>query len=191
MSTPRQALQLIATRGMSVTAENSGDIVRQQREDLDRKADPSMVVDRKRAWNPFSMHAKMRRAAEEAALATRLDIFKDQLLAVRKTNEVLSRGAITEVAIAVEDYLTRILAESATNKYRFRHEASLKLKRVFAEKLADLQAEAQRKVINEDMLEAMINASYMEFAEESARLGKINVEFDKTQLLSVTFDPSR
>jgi hypothetical protein len=191
MSTPNQALQLIATRGMSVTAGNSGDIVRQQREELDRKADPSMVVDRKRAWNPFSMHAKMRRAAEEAALTARLDIFKDQLLAVRKTNEVLSRGAITEVAIAVEDYLTRILVESASNKYRFRHEASLKLKRVFTEKLADLQAEAQRKVINEDMLEAMINASYMEFAEESARLGKINVEFDKTQLLSVTFDPSR
>jgi hypothetical protein len=191
MSTPKQALQIMATRGLSVSAGSTSDIVRQQREELDRKADPSMVVEKKRAWNPFSMHAKMRRAAEEAALTARLEIFRDNLLAVRKTNEVLSRGAITEVAIAVEDYLTRILAESASNKYRFRHEASLKMKKVFTEKLADLQAEAQRKVINEDMLEAMINAAYLEFAEESAKLGKINVEFDKTQLLSVTFDPSR
>ncbi len=189
-TTNPKALALISSRG-SARASSGVDLVREQREELDRKADASMVVDRKRAWNPFSLHAKMRRAAEEAALTTRLDIFKDQLLTVRKTNEVMGRGAIAEVAVAVEDYLTRILGESVANKSRFRHEASLKLKKVFTEKLVDLQAEAERKIIKPDMIEALMANAELEFAEESARLAKINVEFDKSQLLSVTFDPSR
>lgn len=190
-STNPKALALISSRGAAHASSGGVDLVREQREELDRKADASMVVDRKRAWNPFSLHAKMRRAAEEAALTTRLDIFKDQLLTVRKTNEVMGRGAIAEVAVAVEDYLTRILGESVANKSRFRHEASLKLKKVFTEKLVDLQAEAERKIIKPDMIEALMANAELEFAEESARLAKINVEFDKSQLLSVTFDPSR
>ncbi len=190
-STNPKALALITSRGASSAANSPSDIVRQQREEMDRKTDVSMVVDRKRAWNPFSKYAQTRRAAEEAALTTRLETFREQLLAVRKTNEVMSRGAIAEVAIAVEDYLTRIQSESVANKSRFRQDARLKLKKVFTDRLVDLQVEAERKVINPDMLEAMVESAYMEFAEESARLGKINVEFDKSQLLSITFDPSR
>ena len=190
-TTNPKALALISSRGATHAGSGSVDLVREQREELDRKADASMVVDRKRAWNPFSLHAKMRRAAEEAALTTRLDIFKDQLLTVRKTNEVMGRGAIAEVVVAVEDYLTRILGESVANKSRFRLESSLKLKKVFTEKLIDLQAEAERKIIKPDMIEVLMANAELEFAEESAQLAKINVEFDKSQLLSVTFDPSR
>ncbi len=189
-TTNPKALSLITSRGANSAGNSPAELVRQQREELDRKTDVSMVVDRKRAWNPFSKYAQTRRAAEEAALTTRLETFREQLLAVRKTNEVMSRGAIAEVAIAVEDYLTRIQSESVANKSRFRQDARLKLKKVFTDRLVDLQVEAERKVINPDMLEAMVESAYIEFAEESARLGKINVEFDKSQLLSVTFDPS-
>jgi F0F1-type ATP synthase gamma subunit len=191
ITTNPKALALISSRGANSAGDAAGDIVRQQREELARKTDVSMVVDGKRGWNPFSKYAQTRRAAEDAALTTRLETFREQLLAVRKTNEVMSRGAIAEVAMAVEDYLTRIQSESVANKSRSRQEARLKLKKVFTDRLVDLQVEAERKIINPDMLEAMVESAYMEFAEESARLGKINVEFDKSQLLSVTFDPSR
>jgi len=190
-SSPKAALALIAGRGKQGTMGLGGDIVRQQWDEVDRKSDPSMVVRKKKSWNPFSMNNRMAKAADEAALNTRLEVFKDQLLGLRKTNEVLIRGAIADVAIATEDYLTRVMQESSHTKYRSRFEVSCKMKRVFTEKLEDLQAETQKKTINPDMLEQMVNAAYLEFAEESAKLAGINVEFDKTSLLSVTFDPGQ
>jgi hypothetical protein len=190
-NSPKAALSLIANRGRQGTTGPGGDLVRQQWDEVDRKADPSLVVQKKNPWNPFSRNSKMRKAAEEAALTTRLQVFRDILLGLQKSNEVLIRGAIADVAIATEEYLTRVMQESSHAKYRSRHEASLKMKRVFTEKLEDLQAEAQKKIINPDMLEQMVNAAYLEFAEESAKLTGINVEFDKSNLLSVTFDPAR
>jgi hypothetical protein len=190
-SSPKAALDLIAGRGKQGTMGPGNDIVRQQWDEVDRKSDSSMVVRKKKSWNPFSMNNRMAKAADEAALNTRLAVFKDQLLGLRKTNEVLIRAAIADVAIASEDYLTRVMQESAHTKYRSRHEVSVKLKRVFTEKLLDLQAEIQQKTINADMLERMLNAAYLEFAEESAKLAGINVEFDKSSLLCVTFDPTQ
>jgi hypothetical protein len=190
-SSPKAALDLIAGRGKQGAMAPGGDIVRRQWEEVDRKSDPSMVVQPKNSWNPFSLNARMRKAADEAALSTRLAVFKDQLLGLRKTNEVLIRAAIADVAIASEDYLTRVMQESNHTKYRSRHEVSIKLKQVFTAKLVDLQNEIQHKTINSDMLERMLNAAYLEFAEESAKLAGINVEFDKTSLLLVTFDPAQ
>ena len=122
MNSPKEALALVLGKSVTdATTMRTGGLTATQKEDLEKKSDPGFVASRSR--NPFSLQSKMRRAAEQSAFEGRLEIFKDQIQAVRKSNELLNRAAIAQVAVAAETFLTGLVAEAAKIKHSVKQDA--------------------------------------------------------------------
>jgi hypothetical protein len=166
-----------------------GTRVTAQREDLEKKSDPNFVA--AKDWNPFSQQARMRRSAEKAAYEGKLEIFRDQIQAVRKSNEVLNRGAIAQVAIAAETFLTGLIADAERLKHKVRQSALEGRTDDLEQELISLDERLKRGVVPADMIEALQNNALNVFAADAAKIAAVDVVFKKERLLSIEFSSAR
>ena len=138
MNSPKEALELVLGKSVSdIRSIKSGGLTATQKEDLEKKSDPGFVASKSR--NPFSLQSRMRRAAEQSAFEGRLEIFKDQIQAVRKSNELLNRAAIAQVAVAAETFLTGLVADAEKIKHSVKQDAVDGITDRLEQKLMDLK----------------------------------------------------
>jgi hypothetical protein len=190
MNSPKEALQLVLGRSISdVGGLRTGGLVTTQREELDKKADPNFVAPK--SWNPFSQRARMYRSAEKAAYDGRLEMFRDQIQAVRKSNEVLNRASIAQIATAAETFLTGLAADAVRLKHKVRQDALEGRTDGLEQALISLDERRKRGVIPLDMIEALQSNALNAFAADAAKIVAMDVVFKKEKLLSIEFSSAR
>jgi hypothetical protein len=185
MNSPKQALELVLGKSVSDVTMKTGGLTATQKEDLEKKSDPGFVAGKSR--NPFSLQSKMRRAAEQSAFEGRLEIFKDQIQAVRKSNELLNRAAIAQVAVAAETFLTGLVADAERIKHSVKQDAIDGLTDRLEQKLIDLDGRRKRGVLPADMIEALQDRAINDFAISAGKITEVDVVFAKDKLLSIEF----
>lgn len=185
MNSPKQALELVLGKSVSDVHMKPGGLTATQKEDLEKKSDPGFVAGR--SLNPFSLQSRMRRSAEQAAFEGRLEIFRDQIGAVRKSNELLNRAAIAQVAVAAETFLTGLVADAEKIKHGVKQDAIDGITDRLEQKLMDLDVRRNRGVLPPDMLEALQDRALSDFAASAAKIIEVDVVFQKDKLLSIEF----
>lgn len=187
MNSPKEALALMLGKSVAdVGATQAGSLTTTQKEELEKRSNPSFVAEK--SWNPFSSQSKMRNKAEMVAYEGRLEIFRDQIQALRKSNELLNRAAIAQVAVAAETFLTGLLAEAGKIKFAVKQDAIDGLKDRLEQALIDIAERRKRGVLPADMLDALQNRALNDFAADASEIAKTNVVFAKDKLLSIEFD---
>lgn len=190
MNSPKEALQLVLGRSISDAGNlRTGGLATTQREELDKKADPNFVTSK--SWNPFSQRTRMYRSAEKAAYDGRLEMFKDQIQAVRKSNEVLNRASIAQIATAAETFLTGLAADAVRLKHKVRQDALEGRTDGLEQALISLDERRKRGVLPLDMIEALQSNALNAFATDAAKIVAIDVVFKKERLLSIEFSSAR
>jgi hypothetical protein len=185
MNSPKQALEIVLGKSVSDVTMKTGGLTATQREDLEKKSDPGFVAGKSR--NPFSLQSKMRRAAEQSAFEGRLEIFKDQIQAVRKSNELLNRAAIAQVAVAAETFLTGLVADAERIKHSVKQDALSGLTDRLEQKLIELDGRRKRAILLPDMIDALQERAITDFAASAAKIAEVDVVFAKDKLLSIEF----
>jgi hypothetical protein len=184
MNSPKEALELVLAKN-ALRSITPGGLTATQKEEIEKKSDPGFVVSKSR--NPFSLQSKVRRAAEQAAFEGRLEIFRDQIAAVRKSNELLNRAAIAQVATAAETFLTGLVADAERIKHSVKQDAIDGLKNRLEQTLIDLDARRKRDILPADMIAALQDRALHDFAITAAKIAQVDVLFEKDKLLSIEF----
>lgn len=147
----------------------------QHRTDPDRVA-PAGVVDL-----PWSERARIRARARQASLEARLEIFKDDLRAIRIANEVLNRAATMRAVEAAEIAIFEIRGVGETTRLAILNRAQLDMTRQFVTQLESI--ETFRGRLTDEILDALKERALTEFTERMNRTSKADVEFAKADIL--------
>jgi hypothetical protein len=147
------------------------------------RSDPDRVVPGRYRRLPWSREARARSDAHQASLQARLDIFRDDLRAVRIANEVLNRAATMRAVEAAETAIFEIRCAGQTARLAILNRAHLEMTRQF---LAQLEAiENFRGRISTEVLDALKERALNEFCARMNRASKADVEFSKPEILQL------
>ena len=130
---------------------------------------------------PWSREAHVRSQAREASLQARLEIFQDELRALRIANELLNRAATMRAVEAAETALFEIRCAGQAARLAILNRAHLAMTRQFVSQLESI--ESYRGRISDEVLEALKERALNEFCDRMNRASKADVEFSKTEIL--------
>lgn len=156
------------------------DIKQVSRELLERM-DPGTVAMPCPLAPPWSAERRARRTARQASLAARLDIFKDDLHAIRMANEVLSRAATMRAVEAAEAAILEIRTLGETIRLALINSAHFEMARQFTAHLARLEEFRDR--LPTEIIDALKERALEEFTHRMNRASKADLEFGREQLV--------
>lgn len=145
------------------------------------RSDPDRVVPGGALLLPWSRAARARGEAREASLQARLDIFRDDLRAVRIANEVLNRAATMRAVEAAETAIFEIRCAGETARLAILNRAHLEMTRQFLAQLETI--EGFRGRVSAEVLDALKERALNEFCARMNRASKADVEFSKSEIL--------
>lgn len=157
--------------------------VHQVSHELQLRADPARVVPGGGITLPWSDAARVRGRAREAAFEARLDIFRDDLRAIRIANEVLNRASTMRAVEAAETAIFEIRTIGETTRLAIGNRAQLEMTRQFVEQLDAI--ERFRGRLTPEIVDALKERALNEFTDRMNRASKADVEFNRTELLKV------
>jgi hypothetical protein len=149
--------------------------------ELRMRADPGQVAPAGRLELPWSPEARARSRARDVSLEARLDLFKDNLRAIRIAREVLNRAATMRAVEAAETAIFEIRTAGETARLAIINEAHLEMTREFLDHLEVL--EAFRPRVGAEILDALKERALNEFTARMNRASKADVEFAKNDIL--------
>ncbi|MEZ5352301.1 MAG: hypothetical protein R2762_06655 [Bryobacteraceae bacterium] len=155
--------------------------VRTVSRDLLARMDPGAVAAPGALSLPWSAERKAHAAARDASLAARLDIFKDDLRAIRMANEVLTRAATMRAVEAAEAAIFEIRTLGEIIRLSLVNRAHLEMTREFTRQLERL--EEFRGQLPVELLDALKERALDEFTNRMARASKADLEFGREQLV--------
>jgi hypothetical protein len=164
--------------GTETDVELSGKCVRRE---LQLRAGPDRVEPAgPLAW-PWGERARARTRAREAAVGAKLDVFKDDLRAIRIAHEVLSRAATMRAVEAAEIAIFDIRTRGETTKLAILNRAQLEMTHLFVAQIERL--EGFRGRLSAEILDALKERAFSEFTERMNRASKADVEFSREDIL--------
>jgi hypothetical protein len=165
----------------STESESEADLAEVSRE-LRHRLDPNSVAPREGVVElPWSPNARARASAHQVSLEARLDIFRDDLRAIRIANEVLNRAATMRAVSVAEAAIFEIRTTSETLRYALLSRAQFEMTRHFTSHLARLEAFRERLPI--EIIDALKERALSEFTTSMNRAARSDLEFDKPQIL--------
>jgi len=151
--------------------------------ELRMRADPGQVAPAGRLELPWSPEARARVRAREVSLEARLDLFKDNLRAIRIAREVLNRAATMRAVEAAETAIFEIRTSGETARLAIINEAHLDMTREFLDHLEIL--EAFRPRVSAEILDALKERALNEFTSRMNRASSADIEFAKADILNL------
>jgi hypothetical protein len=151
--------------------------------ELDLRSEPERVAQRRILEAPWSPEARTRRRAHDLALQARLDVFRDDLRAIRIAHEVLSRAATMRAVEAAETAILEIRARGETMRLDILNRAHLEMTRQFLDHLERLDSFAGR--VPPEILDALRERALNEFTNRMNRASKADVEFARGEILGI------
>lgn len=145
------------------------------------RSDPDRVVPGGAPLLPWSRAARARGEARQASLQARLDIFRDDLRAIRIANEVLNRAASMRAVEAAETAIFEIRCAGETARLAILNRAHLEMTRQFLAQLETI--EGFRGRVSAEVLDALKERALNEFCTRMNRASKADVEFSKSEIL--------
>jgi hypothetical protein len=159
----------------------SGPSVEHVSRELEHRADPDRVAPRHGLELPWSERARARARARAAALEARLEIFTDDLRAIRIASEVLSRAATMRAVEAAEVAIFEIRNLGETTKLAIVNRAQLEMTRQFVSQIESI--ESFRGRLTDEVLDALKERALSELTERMNRASKADLEFSKADIL--------
>jgi hypothetical protein len=161
--------------------------LRQVSRELLARMDPDAVASPAPLSAPWSPERRARAEARVASLAARLDIFRDDLRAIRMANEVLSRAATMRAVEAAEAAILEIRTLGETIRLSLINRAHFEMTRLFTAHLERL--EQFRGRLPAEIIDALKERALEEFTNRMNRASKSDLEFGREQL--VDWSPDR
>lgn len=155
--------------------------VEQVTRELQLRADPARVVPHSRLALPWSEATRVRARAREAAHEARLDIFRDDLRAIRIANEVLNRAATMRAVEAAETAIFEIRTLGETMRLAILNRTQLDMTRRFIQQLETIDGFRGR--VPAEIIDALKERALNEFTERMNRASKADVEFNRADIL--------
>ena len=149
--------------------------------ELQHRSDPNRVAPAAGFELPWSERARVRARAQEASFDARLEIFKDDLRAIRIANEVLNRAATMRAVEAAEIAIFEIRSLGETMRFALLNRAQLDMTRQFVGQLESI--EQFRGRLTDEVLDALKERALSEFTERMNRASKSDLEFAKAEIL--------
>lgn len=147
------------------------------------RADPEQVAPASRLELPWSPAARVRGEARAIAFEARLDIFRDDLRAIRIANEVLNRAATMRAVEAAESAIFEIRTLGELARFAILNRAQLEMTRQFVGQLESI--ESFRGRVTTEILDALKERALHEFTTRMNRASKADVEFAKADILKL------
>lgn len=147
------------------------------------RGDPEQVAPRAGLELPWSAGARARSKARDIAFEARLDVFKDDLRAIRIANEVLNRAATMRAVEAAESAIFEIRTLGEVVRLAILNRAQLEMTREFASQLESI--ESFRGRLTSEVLDALKERALHEFTARMNRASKADVEFSKADILKL------
>ena len=151
--------------------------------ELQHRTDPNRVAPKEGFELPWSETARVRARARDASFEARLDIFKDDLRAIRIANEVLSRAATMRAVEAAEIAIFEIRSLGETTRFAILNRAQLDMTQQFVDQLESI--EGFRGRLTDEILDALKERALTEFTERMNRASKADLEFAKADILKL------
>jgi hypothetical protein len=158
-----------------------GDRIERVSAELRLRSDPDRVIRGKPVEFPWSRAARARSKARDLSIEARLDIFKDDLRAIRIANEVLNRAATMRAVEAAEAAIFEIRCMGETARFTILNRAHLEMTRQFLEQLESI--ESFRGRVSNEILDALKERALNEFTTRMNRSSKADVEFSKSEIM--------
>ena len=171
---------LLARLGGADVEEPS--IARVSRE-IQLRADPARVTPTRSLRLPWTPEARVHTKAREAALEARLDIFRDDLRAIRIANEVLNRAATMRAVEAAEIAIFEIRNLGETARLAVTNRTQLEMARQFIAQLESI--ETFRGRLTPEILDALKERALNEFTERLTRASRSDLSFAKSDILGL------
>src|SRR5215469_4847723 len=182
---PDEALKLLRSQvGAAKAPREAGMVGLQKKELIDQETNVDFVG--KKSRNPLSIESQIRREALRTSLEARLTIFRDNVDAVRTANRVLNNAAIIQLMTAAESWIMDIRTLAEVEKQRVIDRARNRLLETLEERILDIEVFRQRGIVPDEIMEAMQNSAFNEFAWRAARIVEFDFEFSKDKLLNIT-----
>jgi hypothetical protein len=155
------------------------------RQELGRAADPSARVGSTRfAW-PWSQKAGAVRRARAANLEAQLQIYLDDLNAIRTARQALSRVTAFRAIEAAETAIFELRVRGETLRHAILARGHAELTARFAAQLPEIHALHENKNISPEMLDALRERALSELTESMKAASKARVDFYKQWLLKL------
>jgi hypothetical protein len=145
------------------------------------KADPGQVAPPSRL--PWSAQSRAHARARDLSMDARLDIYRDDLRAIRIANEVLNRAATMRAVEAAETAIFEIRTLGETARFAILNRAQLEMTRQFVQQLECI--ETFRGRLSPEVLDALKERALNEFSGRMNRASKADVEFAKADILKL------
>lgn len=151
--------------------------------ELQHRTDPNRVAPAIGVELPWSESALVRARARQASFEARLEIFKDDLRAIRIANEVLNRAATMRAVEAAEIAIFEIRSLGETTRFAILNRAQLDMTHQFVDQLESI--ETFRGRLTDEILDALKERALTEFTERMNRASKSDLEFAKADILKL------
>jgi len=172
-----------ALRAGSVECPAAEEALERVNQELRLRSDARRVVSDRRLALPWSPEARVRAQARQASLEARLDIFRDDLRAIRIANEVLNRAATMRAVEAAETAIFEIRCLGETARLAILNRTHLEMTRQFLAQLETI--ESFRGRVSTEILDALKERALNEFTARMNRASKADVEFSKADILKL------
>ena len=183
---PALASTCVAALGLRATTTlepEHGTSLEEVHRELRMRADPGQVAPAGRLELPWSPEARARTRAREVSVEARLDLFKDNLRAIRIAREVLNRAATMRAVEAAETAIFEIRTSGETARLAIINEAHLEMTREFLDHPEIL--EAFRPRVSAEILDALKERALNEFTARMNRASGADVEFARADILNL------
>jgi hypothetical protein len=151
---------------------------------IDTRLNPDGVVTA--TLNPFSVESTLARKAKRVAFNARLDIFEDQVKAVRTANHAMNAAAVTEVLVAAETFILEVRSRAEEQRQQILSHSTMRLMTQLKEALEGFDS-LRTTLIGDAVVDNIMQRAYDDFARRVLRIAEIDFEFDKSGLLKVQF----
>jgi len=158
-----------------------GERIERASAELRMRSDPDRVIPGKAVEFPWSREVRARSKARDLSIEARLDVFKDDLRAIRIANEVLNRAATMRAVEAAEAAIFEIRCLGETARFAILNRTHLEMTRQFLEQLES--TESFRGRVSNEILDALKERALNEFTARMNRASKADVEFSKSEIL--------
>jgi hypothetical protein len=170
-------------RGPEPADEEADGRLQRVSQELQVRSDPNRVAPAGAASWPWSREGRARSQARDLSLQARLDVFKDDLRAIRIANEVLNRAATMRAVEAAETAIFEIRCLGETARFAILNRTHLEMTRQFLSQLETL--ESFRGRVTTEILDALKERALNEFTARMNRASKADVEFAKADILKL------
>jgi hypothetical protein len=181
LSVPDGALERLRASGVDEESVEQG--LQRVGQQLRLRSDPEQVVPGRSFELPWSPEARTRAQARELSLQARLDIFRDDLRAIRIANEVLNRAATMRAVEAAESAIFEIRCLGETARFAILNRTHLEMTWQFLNQLESI--EAFRGRVSTEILDALKERALNEFSARMNRASKADIEFSKAEILKL------